>query len=76
MSKISDAIFARALDAALHEVPRRDLAVELMASLQGARQSRALAGLFAMAAISGGQVYGRAHLTRLRAEYMNKEIEQ
>ena len=71
MSKISDAFFAAAFDSALHNYPSRvDLTGEIMATLRSFQRDREkdFGVLLAMAEISGGQVFGRAHLTRLRAE--------
>lgn len=76
MSKISDSFFAAAFDSALHNYPTRvDLTGEIMATLRSFQRDREkdFGVLLAMAEMSGGQVFGRAHLTRLRAEYSTKQ---
>ena len=74
MSEKSTAIFAAALEAVLYDdQASTDLAREILARAHWVRDSGAIG---AMAALSSGMVFGEPHLTRLRAEYMNKEIEQ
>ena len=76
MSKISDSFFAVAFDSALHNYPTRvDLTGEIMATLRSFQRTRErdFAALLAMSEASGGQCFGRAHLTRLRAEYSTKQ---
>lgn len=72
MSDKSDSIFSSALEAVLYDnQASTDLAREILARAHWVRDPAA----GAMAALSGGMVFGEHHLTRLRAEYMNKEIE-
>lgn len=74
MSEISDAVFARAFDAVLFEGKAKpDLTTEIMASLQGVRHPDHLAAALFDSHISNGEIWGRPHLTRLRAKYLNKE---
>ena len=80
MSETSDyaiAVFARAYDAVLFEGKAKpDLTREIMASLQGVRHPRDLAAVLLDSHLSGGEVWGRPHLTRLRAKYLSKETEK
>ena len=77
MSQISDAIFARAYDAVLFEGKAKpDLTREIMASLRGLRHPRGVEAVLLDARLSGGEMWGRPHLTRLRAKYLNKETGQ
>ena len=74
MSDKSVAIFAMALDGALHDYPRRtDLGMEIMKVLTIHRPID-FASMHAMAALSDGEIFGMPHLIRLRAKYMNKEM--
>ena len=74
MSEISDAVFARAFDAVLFEGKAKpDLTHEIMASLRGLRHPRGVEAVLLDSHLSGGEVWGRPHLTRLRAKYLNKE---
>lgn len=81
MSEISDyaiAVFARAYDAVLFDGKARpDLTTEIMASLQGLlRHPRGVEAVLLDSHLSGGEVWGRPHLDRLRDKYLNKEIGQ
>ena len=76
MSNVSDTFFAVVIDSALHNHPVRvDLTGEIMATLRSFQRDREkdFGVLLAMAEMSGGQVFGRPHLVRLRAKYLNKE---
>ena len=76
MSQISDAIFARAFDAVLFEgKDKPDLTREIMASLRGLRHPRDVEAGLLGSHLSCGEVWGRPHLDRLRAKYLNKETE-
>ena len=66
----SISIFAAALDATLHNYPRRgDLAREIMARAHWLRDPRDLRALAWMGTLSGGQCFGPEHLDRLRIEF-------
>ncbi len=77
MSQISDAIFARAYDAVLFEGKAKpDLTREIMASLRGLRHPRDVEAVLLGSRLSGGEVWGRPHLVRLRDKYLNQETEK
>ncbi len=77
MSEISDAVFARAFDAVLFEGKAKpDLTTEIMASLRGLRHPRGVEAVLLDSHLSGGEVWGRPHLDRLRDKYLNKETEK
>lgn len=76
MSDKSVAIFAMALDGALHDHPHRtDLGMEIMRVLRMVRSPANFFAMHAMSVLSGGELFGLPHLTRLRAKYTRKEIE-
>lgn len=73
MNDQATAVFSAALDAALHDYPRRgDLAREIMARAHWLRDPRNLRALAGMAILSGGQLFGPEHLSRLRVEFEAK----
>jgi hypothetical protein len=67
MTPTAVAICAAGLDAALHSYPTRgDLAREIMARAHWLHNPY---GIEAMAATSGGEIFGAGHLARLRQEW-------
>ena len=73
MTPIATAIYSGALDAALNNQPghRGDLAREIMARAHWLHNPY---GIEAMAATSGGEIFGAGHLARLRQEWNNQEM--
>ena len=70
MSNISDAIFSASLEAVLYDdQASTDLAREILARAHWVHDP----GAGAVAVLSGGMVFGERHLTRLRAEFINKQ---
>lgn len=71
MTPTATAVYAGALDAALHDHPARrgDLAREIMLRLHWLHDRR---GLDAMQAMSGGRILGPDHLVRLRLEWQTR----
>lgn len=74
MSDRSDSIFSAAFDAVLYDdQASTDLTREILARAHWVRDP----GAGAIAALSGGMVFGERHLARLRTEFINKqEIQQ